>query len=64
MSTHYGATEITVYGVELVIVSKLEYEGLKDACRYLDCLREAGVDNWVGYDYANDLYYGSEDADE
>ncbi len=28
---------------------------------FLNCLRNAGVDNWEGYDYAIEMYHSEED---
>ena len=33
-----------------------ELKELRDRILWLECLEEAGVDNWSGYDYAGDLY--------
>lgn len=32
-----------------VTISKEEYEKMLDELKFLDMLRSAGVDNWVGY---------------
>ena len=40
---------------EQIIISKEEYEQLKEDSEWLQCLEAAGVDNWQGYDYACDL---------
>jgi hypothetical protein len=40
---------------ETVTISKKEYESLKEDARWLQCLENAGVDNWQGIDYAYDL---------
>ena len=37
-----------------ILLSK--YEQLVDDSLFLNCLRHAGVDNWDGYDYAQDEY--------
>lgn len=39
-----------------VTISKEEYESLKEDARWLQCLENAGVDNWEGYDYARELW--------
>lgn len=41
---------------ETVTISKEEYESLKEDARWLQCLENAGVDNWEGYDYARELW--------
>lgn len=38
-----------------VTISKEEYESLKEDALWLQCLENAGVDNWEGYDYAREL---------
>jgi len=40
---------------ETITISKKEYESLKEDARWLQCLENAGVDNWEGYDYAREL---------
>lgn len=39
-----------------VEISSDEYMGLLDEKAFLDALRQAGVDNWDGYEYACDIY--------
>ena len=34
---------------EIVTISKKEYDQLKHDSLFLECLQEAGVDNWEGY---------------
>lgn len=41
---------------EMVLIPKSEYESLLKDSRWLQCLEDAGVDNWQGYDYACDLW--------
>ena len=38
-----------------VTISEEEYEELKSDSKFLDYLQAAGVDNWDGYDYAQEL---------
>lgn len=40
---------------ETVTITKEEYESLKEDQLWLQCLENAGVDNWEGYDYAREL---------
>jgi len=40
---------------ETVTISKKEYEALLDRDQFLSALERAGVDNWEGYGYAQDL---------
>ena len=40
---------------EMVTISKKEYDKLKEDSKFLDCLKGAGVDNWIGYSDAWDL---------
>ena len=39
-----------------ITISIQEYGKMLDEILFLDCLREAGVDNWEGYSYAYSLY--------
>lgn len=41
---------------EMVTITKAEYDSLKDDARWLLCLQDAGVDNWSGYSYAQEMY--------
>lgn len=41
---------------EMVTIPKREYEELLDKELWLSCLESAGVDNWDGIGYAQDLY--------
>jgi len=43
-----------------VIISLDEYERLKQRDTWLQCLEAAGVDNWDGLDYAQELYMRDE----
>ncbi len=40
---------------ETVELQRKDYKKLLDDSRLLDALRAAGVDNWDGYDYAQEL---------
>lgn len=42
---------------ETVTITKKEYEELLESQRWLNCLENAGVDNWSGYDYACEEYH-------
>ena len=42
--------------IEIVTITKKEYEELLDYKECLECLEAAGVDNWEGYDYAMEMY--------
>ena len=46
---------------DMIVISKKEYEQLKDESAFLAALRSAGVDNWGGYDYAIRIANGEED---
>ena len=37
---------------EKVTITKEEYDRLQEDSRLLECLRDGGVDNWVGWDDA------------
>lgn len=41
---------------EMITIPRKEYLELCDDSIFLNCLRNAGVDNWDGYDYAIDEY--------
>jgi hypothetical protein len=49
---------------DVVTMSVAEYEKLYDDSLFLNCLRNAGVDNWQGYECAQDEYRQYEDDDE
>ena len=38
-----------------ITISKKEYEELLEDQKLLQCLQDAGVDNWSGYDYAMEM---------
>jgi len=37
-----------------------EVRDLRDRLLWIECLENAGIDNWEGYDYACELYHGYE----
>ena len=41
---------------EMVTITKAEYNRLLDNEFWLECLDGAGVDNWEGYEEAQELY--------
>ena len=41
--------------IDIVTITKKEYERLLDDYYFLNALRDTGVDNWEGYDIAKDL---------
>ena len=43
---------------ETVTITKKEYEELKEDQQMLRALEGAGVDNWDGYEYAQDALKG------
>ena len=43
--------------LETVTITKVTYESLLDDANWRRAYVEAGVDNWVGQDYANELYH-------
>jgi len=58
------ATEIVTLRLILKQM-KAENDKLREDARFLDCLRAAGVDNWNGYEHAQDIMqetYGEEDG--
>lgn len=48
--------------VEMVEITKEEYDRLLNDSEKLSCLEACGVDNWQGYDDAMEMYH-SEDED-
>ena len=40
---------------EMITITKKEYERLLERDDWLMCLEAAGVDNWEGYYYAQDM---------
>ena len=42
-----------------VTISRAEYDRLKVDQEFLECLQAAGVDNWSGYDYAQEMMEGT-----
>lgn len=40
---------------EMVEITKEEYEELLEDSKFLICLQGAGVDNWDGYSYAQEM---------
>lgn len=39
-----------------ITISRKEYNDLLDQLHWLQCLENAGVDNWSGWDYALEEY--------
>lgn len=56
----YGQLELDLGDTDkdddIIVISLEEYAEMKEELRWLQCLEEAGVDNWDGYDYALELY--------
>lgn len=50
--------------VEMITVTKEDYDSLVDAQLFLDCLEAEGVDNWQGYGDAMDRYQETQDGGE
>jgi len=44
----------------MITITKSEYKELLDQVRFLNCLEAAGVDNWDGCEYAQEMYQESE----
>ena len=40
---------------EMITITKKKYDDLVEDSRWLLCLETAGVDNWLGIDYAEKL---------
>lgn len=49
---------------ETITISLKQYHQLMDDSDLLNCLRNAGVDNWVGWDYAIEEYQALQGEDE
>lgn len=45
----------TIDQPETITISKQEYQSLLEDARWLRCLKDAGVDNWPGCDFAAEL---------
>jgi hypothetical protein len=45
----------------MVTISKKEYDQLVDDSFFLNCLRNAGVDNWDGFEFTLDEFLEDED---
>ena len=43
--------------VETVIITKKEYDSLKEDRDWRTCVENAGVDNWSGYEYAMEEFW-------
>lgn len=48
--------ELNIMTNETITISKEEYESLLEDRAWLRCLKNAGVDNWQGYDYACEFF--------
>lgn len=46
---------------EMIEIKKSVYESLLDDQHWRECVEGAGVDNWVGYDYAMEDYNRGEE---
>lgn len=46
---------------ETKVVTLKEYNELKDDQLFLRALEDAGVDNWAGYEFAQEQYYEWQD---
>ena len=49
---------------EKITIDKTYFDQLKDDSFFLNCLRNAGVNNWEGWDYACEEYEESEEITE
>ena len=47
-----------------ITITMEEYEELKRDQDFLNCLAAAGVDNWEGYEYAQELMDDEDDEDD
>jgi len=42
---------------ETITILKDEYDELMAERKFLRCLNDAGVDNWEGYEHAQEMYF-------
>ena len=49
--------------MNMVTITEEEYEELLADKAFLDCLRNAGVDNWDGYDFAVEEFHNMDGND-
>ena len=49
---------------ETITITIAEYNDLLDDARWRACVEGAGVDNWDGFDWAMEEYYGGDDDDD
>ena len=49
--------------METVTMSKKDYEAMLDKLEFLECLIACGVDNWQGYDDAQEMYQQMKDGE-
>lgn len=47
--------------ISVIPITQKEYDDLLDDSRKLRCLENAGVDNWDGYDWAMEEFYGDDE---
>lgn len=40
---------------EKIVITQKEYDDLIEDQQWLNCLQNAGVDNWDGFDFAKEL---------
>jgi len=55
-----GSIDNTVEDVEMITIPKEEYEELLEDSHQLECLKACGVDEWVGYAEAIEMYIETE----
>lgn len=41
---------------DVVVMDGDTWDEMNDQCDFLSCLEACGVDNWYGYDYAQDMF--------
>lgn len=49
---------------EMITITKKEYDRLKEDSEWLDCLEQAGVDNWDGIDNAMEIKREEQEDEE
>lgn len=50
--------------IPIITITQAEYDKLLKDSEFLGALQAAGVDNWSGYSYAQDLMSGPDDESE
>ena len=49
---------------ETITISKEEYARLLEDSHFLQCLEDAGVDNWDGYSFSREMYNSEKNLED